>query len=230
MTNTCFIFAMEEEINLSELIANNHISLIQEKSFKIFKFNQINNQYLIFSSIGMINSACATQYMIDKYQITKFINLGCAGTTNNSFKPLDFVVINNSYYGDSDLTAFGYQPNQMARQPECFHSNDLLNKQISLICTKNNWTFTFGSCGTINSFINKTNQHNFQNLLIQNFSCTEMELVGIAQTCLQNNVSWSSLKIISDSVLEPSLSSEQFHLNLNKIANYLTQIVLEWSN
>lgn len=228
MTKTCFLIAMPEEINLTKLNEMQGIKLINRYPFEVYQLVSKPHLYIAISGIGMVCSAACCQFMIDKFDIDEFVSLGSAGTTNGTLKPLDEIVIAKSYYGDSDLTTFGYEMNQMARQPICFESSAALNRKLLNIGIELSNQACLGTCYSINSFLNHTNIQKFNALIEANPSCTEMELIGMAQICDMNNKPWGAFKIISDSILVPTLSSEQFQVNLKLIADLIMQVVLSW--
>ena len=75
---------------------------------KTFYIGTINNKdiVLVKSNVGKVNSARTTQILIDKFNVRLVINIGTAGSVDNSLNIGDVVVADKLYQYDFDVTIF----------------------------------------------------------------------------------------------------------------------------
>lgn len=217
------ILALPEEINnlLKEVFKNKYTHLINNKKFYIIK--TINEQSVIitFSGVGKANAASTCALLINNFKIDKCINIGsCGGLLN--VKPLDILLIDRTTYGDVDVTAFGYEINQVPKMPSYYATNENLNNSIIKILSLSNYEYKLGYCYTCDSFVNKSNFDKFNiNLNSNIISGVDMECCAIAQVCTSMNIKFSAIKIISDTLESNAKSEKQFNDNITKIAEMI---------
>ncbi len=227
-----FVVAMEDEVATQGWVDAHLMELVSKEQFAIYqlKIHPEQTSYLAFSGIGMIQSAACTQYLLDHFGLDQIVNLGSAGTTNPTCHPLELYQLDKVYYGDCDLTAFGYDMHQMARQPAYYVPDAQLQAKLIQVIQSISLRYRVqkGIGASINSFLNQANQSRFASLVQLNPHCVDMEVVGIAQVCALNHKPWASLKVISDSVIAPSLNADQFKTNLETIAHMLKDIIQAW--
>ena len=75
---------------------------------------------LLKSGIGKVSAAMGTTLLLEHCQPDIVINTGSAGGLASSLKVGDIVVSTEVRYHDADVTAFGYEPGQMAGCPAAF--------------------------------------------------------------------------------------------------------------
>lgn len=114
------IGAMEEEVTLlREQIENRQTR--QHAGCEIYT-GQIDGVEvaLLKSGIGKVAAAVGTTLLLEQHQPDLVINTGSAGGLASTLKMGDIVVSEEVRYHDADVTAFGYQPGQMAGCPAAF--------------------------------------------------------------------------------------------------------------
>ncbi|MFA9210063.1 MAG: 5'-methylthioadenosine/S-adenosylhomocysteine nucleosidase, partial [Yersinia sp. (in: enterobacteria)] len=75
---------------------------------------------LLKSGIGKVSAAMGTTLLLEHCQPDVVINTGSAGGLAPNLKVGDIVVSSEVRYHDADVTAFGYEPGQMAGCPAAF--------------------------------------------------------------------------------------------------------------
>jgi adenosylhomocysteine nucleosidase len=81
---------------------------------------------LLKSGIGKVSAAMGTTLLLEHCQPDVVINTGSAGGLAKTLKVGDIVVSDEVRYHDADVTAFGYEPGQMAGCPAAFTADPML--------------------------------------------------------------------------------------------------------
>lgn len=118
------IGAMEEEVTLLRDRIENRQTLARA-GCEIYT-GQLNgiDVALLKSGIGKVAAAMGTTLLLEHCQPDLVINTGSAGGLDSSLKVGDIVVSNEVRYHDADVTAFGYEPGQMAGCPAAFVADE----------------------------------------------------------------------------------------------------------
>lgn len=221
------IIAMETETNNLLNMKFDFIEEINMFGKKIYKIKQKNNEFIIcFCGIGKVNAAVFTSLIINNFSIENIINIGSAGVYDNA-NVGEIILANKIFYGDVDVTGFGYEINQVPKMPLFYESNKSFIKKISQIIKYN---CLEGNIYTSDSFINTNNVNKFVINKDNVPTLIEMEACAIAQTCFILKKEFLAIKIAIDKVFEPIKNEEQFNNNLLETSMKIDNIVLEIIN
>lgn len=190
------VFAMKEELN--ELLKIVEL----KKEYNIFDLNFyeciFNNMEIILveSGIGKVNSARATQILIDNYKVDYIFNIGVAGGLRENISVCDIVVGEKLVQHDFDITPFNYEKGQIPNVGKYIICDEYL---VNL--TKNIKTDSKIFYGTIASGDIFVTDKKMANKISTKFDalCTEMEGASIAQVCYLSHVPFLVIRSISDS-------------------------------
>ncbi|MGL4861420.1 MAG: 5'-methylthioadenosine/S-adenosylhomocysteine nucleosidase [Enterobacteriaceae bacterium] len=165
---------------------------------------------LLKCGIGKVAAALGTTLLLERFTPDIIINTGSAGGLASTLQIGDIVVSTEVCYHDCDVTAFGYQPGQMAGCPATFPANsDLiamaqqaigeahLNAVQGLICSGD--TFVNGGAA--------------QQRIIETFPqaiAIDMEAAAIGHVCHQFATPFVVTRAISD------LSDQSSHLSFDE--------------
>lgn len=215
------ILALDYEIDNSILQKLEHETLNNQE----FYFND--NLVITFSGVGKVNAALAISNLINNFIVDEIYNIGSCGSANNNIEIKDVILVNNSQYGDVDVSIDSkYKINQIPYEPKMFTSNSKMNKFLSLILEKLNINFKVGDFATVDSFVTKENFSKFNEINSPNILGIDMELVAIAQTCYHYNLPFASIKIVSDNIKSKN-SHDDFEKNVIEISKITKNIVNE---
>jgi adenosylhomocysteine nucleosidase len=78
--------------------------------------------------VGKVNAAAGCTLLIQQFKPDYIINTGSAGGIKPELKVGDAVISSGLIYHDVDVTAFGYAPGQVPRQPQIFPVDENLVK------------------------------------------------------------------------------------------------------
>lgn len=111
------IGAMEQEVTLLRDQIENR-QTIQRAGCEIYT-GQIGGVEvaLLKSGIGKVSAAMGTTLLLEHCSPDLVINTGSAGGLASTLRVGDIVVSEEVRYHDADVTAFGYEPGQMAGCP-----------------------------------------------------------------------------------------------------------------
>ncbi|MCV3754090.1 5'-methylthioadenosine/S-adenosylhomocysteine nucleosidase [Ureaplasma zalophigenitalium] len=212
------IVALQDEISYF-LANNNHykIKRINNTNYYIFKI-QGKEFVLVFSDVGLVNAAMATTALIDHFEVNFIVNLGSCGTNHPEAKLLQAYVINSVQYMNVDLTAFGYEKNQIPRKPVSFLSHKNLSAELA------EWLETTElPCASSDMFIDHE-----QHTLIKSIkpSLIDMELAAIAHVAHAHFIEWISIKCVSDSLITCQKTSQSHQENLHAINTFFQDKLL----
>ncbi len=150
--------------------------------------------------IGKVNSARATQMMIDSFKVDYIINSGVAGSVSDDLTTLDVVVGEKLVQHDFDLTAFGRELGEIPDGVGRFILSDkkLLDIAEGVLKTSN----YKGKVGTIASGDRFVSSREDGDRIQKEFGaiCCEMEGASIAQVCFLNSIPFIVIRTISDRV------------------------------
>ncbi|QHX35948.1 adenosylhomocysteine nucleosidase [Spiroplasma sp. TIUS-1] len=206
----CFVFAMEEEAKAT-IEDFDFVEVIK----KPFNFYKNENDYLLITTIGIMNAAAAVMWANENYNIDEYYNLGLVGSIGKKIKVLDIVVIDKVYTANADATGFGYKLGQIPGMPEYHESNKLKFKhdyEIVDLCSSN-------------MFINSVGlfQKNME-IISKNIKVFDMELSGVYSTLYKLNKVKYSIKIVSD-VLSLGNNELQFDEILKEGSKKISEVV-----
>ena len=166
---------------------------------------------LVESGIGKVMSAMSVAILADHFQVDAVINTGSAGAVANGIAVGDVVIADKLCYHDVDVTAFGYDYGQMARQPLYFASDKKFISLIQESLSKLEQTWHLGLIATGDSFVAgedkiKAIKEQFPQVL-----AVEMEGAAIAQAAHALNLPFLVVRAMSDNANhEASVSFDEF--------------------
>ncbi|WP_031489246.1 5'-methylthioadenosine/S-adenosylhomocysteine nucleosidase [Ureaplasma canigenitalium] len=195
--------------------------------FKVKYYDREQKVVLCFSDVGKVNAAHATSIMINTFKPFIILNVGSSCSIKKDDQPLTLYLIEQTKYLDVDVSAFGYELNQVPRQPTIFWCQKDVFSFVDPILKNSGVILKYGNVGTIDKFIHKDNISNLP--CTKNIDLIDMELASIAQVCHKMNTGFVSLKMVSDTIYNDEKSSDQFNQNMDAInkwfENHLFSII-----
>ena len=197
MRKVGIIFAMKEELDTFLKL----VKLEETKEVKGIAINKCSNEdttmYLIESGIGKVNSARATQLLIDEEEVDYIFNIGVAGGIDERLNIGDIVIGEKLYQYDFDISAFGHKRCYIPKVGEYVESD----KELINIITNNkediDANILVGNIASADKFL--TDKEEGKNLNKDlDALCVEMEGASIAQVSYLNNVPFVVVRSISD--------------------------------
>lgn len=199
MKKIAIIAAMDQEL----AAIKDKFNKIEENSLKDLTYytGELNGKeyLLIKSGIGKVNAARVTQMLIDKFDIEYIINVGTAGSLNDSLEIGDIVIGEKLVQHDFDTTAFGDEKGYITGTGKIFESDkNLIEKYIKHISEdKQEYNIIIGTIASGDIFC--TEKWRKEKIHTKfNADCVEMEGAAIAQICTLNKVPFIVIRSISD--------------------------------
>lgn len=192
------IGAMEQEVTLLREQINAQFTL-SRGGCKIYygKFGDLDIA-LLKSGIGKVSAAIGTILLIEHFAPEFIINTGSAGGLVPTLQVGDIVVSTQVCYHDVNVTAFGYQPGQMAQCPATFNANKKLITLAEKCIEKLNLHAVRGLICSGDSFINGTKEFTYICQIFPEAIAVEMEGAAIAHVCHQFGIPFVVVRAISD--------------------------------
>ena len=170
-----------------------------ENTYKFLNYDvyegTLNGVSVVLTSggIGKVGSTIITSTMLNKYDVSRVINVGTCGGVGD-VKPYDIIVGNHLVYLDADVRAFNYEYGQMAGCPRYF-SCDIDGQKVLL-----KYDAKSGDMVSGDSFVTKNHLlypmiSSFKDM---NIKTIDMEATSIAQTCFTYGVKFNIIRIVSD--------------------------------
>lgn len=217
------ISAMEEELlEIKKLMKNITTKNIYEKTFYVGNIEE-KDVVLVRSSVGKVNSARVCQMLIDNFGVELVINVGTAGSIDNSLNIGNVVVATELVQHDFDVTPFGRKLGEIENIGESIKVDDKLLNLFDNIDVRK------GIIATGDKFVvdieEKNNVRNFFGAI-----CIEMEGASIAQVCFLNKVPVLVIRSITDKLDGSSkVEFEEFLESSSKnAANILNEILKKY--
>ncbi|WP_127957139.1 5'-methylthioadenosine/S-adenosylhomocysteine nucleosidase [Serratia microhaemolytica] len=204
------IGAMEEEVTLlREQMVNRQT--YQQAGCAIYS-GQINGVEvaLLRSGIGKVAAALGATLLLQQCQPDWVINTGSAGGLDASLKVGDIVLSQEVRYHDVDVTAFGYQPGQMAGCPAAFAADNSLISLAEQAVTQHHLHAVRGLICSGDAFINGAEPLARIRATFPKVAAVEMEAAAIAHVCHQFNTPFVVVRAISD------VADQQSHISFDE--------------
>ncbi len=205
------IGAMEQEvILLREKIENRQT--LQRGGCEIYtgKLHGV-DVALLKSGIGKVSAAMGTTLLLEHCRPDVVINTGSAGGLAPSLKVGDIVVSTEVRYHDADVTAFGYEPGQMAGCPAAFVAEPQLIELAERCITTLDLNAVRGLICSGDAFINGAEPLARIRATFPQVSAVEMEAAAIGHVCHLFDTPFVVVRAISDVAdSESHLSFEEF--------------------
>ena len=166
---------------------------------------------LLKSGIGKTSAALGTTLLLQLCKPDVVINTGSAGGLSPSLSVGDIVVSDEVRYHDADVTAFGYEPGQMAGCPAAFVADSKLIAAAEACIKQLDLNAVRGLVVSGDAFINGAEPlARIRNLFPQAIA-VEMEATAIGHVCHQFQVPFVVVRAISDVAdKESHLSFDEF--------------------
>ncbi|MFZ4833431.1 5'-methylthioadenosine/S-adenosylhomocysteine nucleosidase [Rouxiella sp. Mn2063] len=166
---------------------------------------------LLKSGIGKVSAAMGTTLLLEHCRPDVVINTGSAGGLASSLKVGDIVVSTEVRYHDADVTAFGYEPGQMAGCPAAFVANAPLIELAERCIAKLDLNAVRGLICSGDAFINGAEPLARIRATFPQVSAVEMEAAAIGHVCHLFETPFVVVRAISDVAdSESHLSFEEF--------------------
>ena len=217
------IVAEEKElIEVKKIINNIKERNIYEKTFYIGNIES-KEIVLVKSNVGKVNSARVCQLLIDNFNVELVINVGTAGSVDNSLDIGDVVVATKLVQYDFDVTPFGRKLGEIENIGEYIEVDKNLLQLFDGIYVKK------GIIASGDKFIvNKEEKDNIRKLFCA--LCIDMESAGIAQVCYLDKVPFLVIRSITDKLDGSSkIDFETFLESSSKgVANILKEVLKKY--
>ena len=150
--------------------------------------------------VGKVNAALATQILIDRFGVSAIINVGCAGSLDDSLDIGDFVVSTEVVQHDYDASALGYEKGEILYTGQVsFAADEALieaaKEAIAAVAPERR--VVTGRICTGDQFVSTNEQ---KETIIADFGgeCVEMEGAAVGQTAALNGVPFVIIRAMSD--------------------------------
>ncbi len=198
----------DEIIPFIEKIENSQVDSIAMLNFHSGKFNNI-EVVALYCGVCKVNSAIATQILIDRFNVTHIIVTGVAGAIDNRLSIGDTVISTEvSYHDVEDEILTEYHP---WMESIYFKSDGELTRISKAAIEENIFSqkIYFGKIVTGESFITKKGRER----IIDKYNplCVDMETASIAHVCYANKIPFIAIRSITDT--EDECGVENFELN-----------------
>lgn len=221
------IGAMEEEVVLLRDQIKNRETLARA-GCEIYT-GQLNgvDVALLKSGIGKVSAAMGTTLLLEHCQPDVVINTGSAGGLASSLKVGDIVVSNEVRYHDADVTAFGYEPGQMAGCPAAFVADAKLIALAENCIKQLNLNAVRGLICSGDAFINGAAPLARIRATFPAVAAVEMEAAAVGHVCYLFNTPFVVVRAISDVADQEShLSFEEFLVAAAKQSTLMIEAML----
>ncbi|MHA7845363.1 5'-methylthioadenosine/S-adenosylhomocysteine nucleosidase [Serratia sp. D1N4] len=204
------IGAMEEEVTLLRAQIENR-QTIQRAGCEIYT-GQIGgvDVALLKSGIGKVAAALGTTLLLEHCQPDVVINTGSAGGLASTLKVGDIVISEEVRYHDADVTAFGYEPGQMAGCPPAFVANDELIALAENCIKQLDLNAVRGLICSGDAFINGAEPLARIRATFPTVAAVEMEAAAVGHVCHQFGTPFVVVRAISD------VADQQSHMSFDE--------------
>lgn len=189
-------------------------------TFYVGKYKDL-NIVLTTCGVGKVNASSCTQILIDKFNVTKIINTGIAGSLNEKVGLCDIVISDNVTYHDVRKT----------QMKSCFPFKEFFTADNELIklavkayecISPKDYIYHIGRIVTGDAFIC---EDNLKKTIINRYNpyCVEMEGAAIGHVAEINEVPFVVIRSISDNADESAvLNYDEFE----SIAAYNSSMII----
>lgn len=173
-----------------------------------FYVNEVDGKKIINVCCGVakVNSAMATQILIDRFNVDCVINTGIAGGMDKSVKVCDIVIANEVMHHDVTTRFLQNYP------PYCgnYEADKKLIEYAVDACSKNGYNSHLGRIVSGEQFIS---DNEVKNKIVTEFTplAVDMESAAIGHCCYRNAIPFATIRCISDNADdEGEMSFEEF--------------------
>ncbi|MEC5318954.1 5'-methylthioadenosine/S-adenosylhomocysteine nucleosidase [Brenneria populi subsp. brevivirga] len=165
---------------------------------------------LLKSGIGKVSAALGTTLLLEHCRPDMVINTGSAGGLAATLKVGDIVISDEVRYHDADVTAFGYEPGQMAGCPAAFIADEGLIALAKDAIAKLQLNAVRGLIVSGDAFINGAEPLARIRKTFPQAIAVEMEATAIAHVCHQFALPFVIVRAISD------VADQESHLSFDE--------------
>lgn len=221
------IGAMEQEVTLlRDKIENRQTLTLAGCEIYTGTLNGV-DVALLKSGIGKVSAALGTTLLLQLCKPDVVINTGSAGGLAATLKVGDIVVSDEVRYHDADVTAFGYEPGQMAGCPAAFKADDRLIAAAEQCIAQLGLNAVRGLVVSGDAFINGAAPLARIRSTFPQAVAVEMEATAIAHVCHQFNTPFVVVRAISDVADQEShLSFDEFLVVAAKQSSLMVETLL----
>ena len=191
------------------------IDKIDKCPYGEYFFEKINNKDVVFYRCGTrkTKASGATQYMIDKFNLSKIIVIGTCAGVDESFSLLDIFIPNKVVQADCTYLETG----------DSFKEDFIVDIDLSKL------DFNYNTCILGSSDKPMIHKDICDLMLKNNLTIIDMESAPIAYICKVNNVKCIIIKGISDFPGKYDVSdANQFNEYVVNIPKVITKILTEY--
>ena len=221
------IGAMQEEI---DILIDEMIEVQQMKMGETdFYQGQLNGRDVVVSlaGIGKVNAALTTTILIQKYNPSRVINIGVAGSLSNKVNVLDTVYSTECTYHDVDATHFGYDIGQVPQMVKSFNSDEYMLEQMESVLDQLPYPIHKGQITSGDQFIGTIEQKNKVTEVQPEAIAVDMESTAIAHVCHRHQTPFLIIRSISDNANGEAMDSyEEFLEESCKRASNIVKLLL----
>lgn len=204
------IGAMEQEVTLlRDKIENRQTLTLAGCEIYTGTLNSV-EVALLKSGIGKVAAALGTTLLLQLCKPDVVINTGSAGGLAPTLKVGDIVVSDEVRYHDADVTAFGYEPGQMASCPAAFVADDKLIAAAERVIKQLDLNAVRGLVVSGDAFINGAAPLERIRTTFPQAIAVEMEAAAIGHVCHQFKVPFVVVRAISD------VADQESHLSFDE--------------
>ncbi|MDY4314010.1 5'-methylthioadenosine/S-adenosylhomocysteine nucleosidase [Pectobacterium actinidiae] len=172
---------------------------------------------LLKSGIGKVSAALGTTLLLEHSKPDVVINTGSAGGLAPTLNVGDIVVSDEVRYHDADVTAFGYEPGQMAGCPAAFLADEKLISVAQEAIAELQLNAVRGLVVSGDAFINGAEPLARIRTTFPKAIAVEMEATAIAHVCHQFAVPFVVVRAISD------VADKESHLSFDEFLSVAAQ-------
>ena len=211
------IAAMPEELKL--LVEHLEMAEKHQRLGHVYYTGRIKHHevVLVESGIGKVMSAMSVAVLVNDFKVTAVINTGSAGAVALGLEIGDVVVADRLVYHDVDVTAFGYDYGQMARQPLYYEASRYLVEEMKAVLEKTQQTSRVGLIATGDSFIAGQDKIDQIKAHFPDVLAVEMEGAAIAQAAHSLGLPFMVIRAMSDTASHnANITFDEFILEAGK--------------
>lgn len=211
------IAAMPEELKL--LVEHLEMAEKHQRLGHVYYTGRIKHHevVLVESGIGKVMSAMSVAVLVNDFKVTAVINTGSAGAVASGLEIGDVVVADRLVYHDVDVTAFGYDYGQMARQPLYYEASRYLVEEMKAVLEKTQQTSRVGLIATGDSFIAGQDKIDQIKAHFPDVLAVEMEGAAIAQAAHSLGLPFMVIRAMSDTASHnANITFDEFILEAGK--------------
>ena len=211
------IAAMPEELKL--LVGHLEMAEKHQRLGHVYYTGRIKHHevVLVESGIGKVMSAMSVAVLVNDFEVTAVINTGSAGAVASGLEIGDVVVADRLVYHDVDVTAFGYDYGQMARQPLYYEASRYLVEEMKVVLEKTQQTSRVGLIATGDSFIAGQDKIDQIKAHFPDVLAVEMEGAAIAQAAHSLGLPFMVIRAMSDTAShDANITFDEFILEAGK--------------